>query len=99
MYPKLTGSPDILVYPSTLLFLDGCFWHCCPKCGRPPKSNLEYWAPKLQRNRKRDRTVTRELRRRGFTVLRVWEHSIQKSPATILRKLEVSVGSHRRASR
>ncbi len=94
MYPELPGSPDILVYPSTLVFLDGCFWHSCPRCGRPPKSNLKYWVPKLQRNQLRDRQVTRQLRSQGWQVLRVWEHTIQRRPKFVLEKLEGTIGYH-----
>ena len=48
--------PDI-VFPraKVAIFVDGCFWHCCPEHGRPPASNTHYWTPKLERNIERDR--------------------------------------------
>ncbi len=88
MYPKLTGSPDILVYPDILVFLDGCFWHCCPKCFRLPKSRLKYWRPKLIGNKSRDVKITRLLRKQGWKVVRIWEHEIRSRPNAILPQLD-----------
>jgi DNA mismatch endonuclease (patch repair protein) len=56
------------------VFVDGCFWHCCPDHGTLPVSNTEYWHPKLARNVERDRSIDRALREAGWTVVRVWEH-------------------------
>lgn len=87
MYPKLLGSPDVLVYPDVLVFLDGCFWHCCPKCFRLPKSRLKYWRPKLVGNKRRDAKISRLLRKQGWKVARIWEHEIRARPNAILLKL------------
>lgn len=57
------------------VFVDGCFWHGCPEHGHVPKSNLEYWIPKLAGNVDRDRRVDAALHDAGWTVLRVWEHT------------------------
>ena len=56
------------------VFIDGCFWHGCPRHGTSPRHNRWYWGPKLARNRARDRASTRALRASGWTVLRIWEH-------------------------
>ncbi len=88
MYPKLLGSPDVLVHPDVLVFLDGCFWHCCPKCFRLPKSRLKYWRPKLFGNRRRDVKVSRLLRKLGWKVVRIWEHEIRAKPNAILVRLD-----------
>lgn len=56
------------------VFIDGCFWHSCPRHGKVPASNVDYWVPKLERNLERDRSNTTSLRRRGWAVLRLWEH-------------------------
>lgn len=56
------------------VFVDGCFWHCCPIHGRPPVSNGGYWGPKLARNVQRDRLDTERLETTGWTVVRLWEH-------------------------
>jgi DNA mismatch endonuclease (patch repair protein) len=76
----LPGRPDIVV-PSLRLavFADGCFYHGCPKHGHIPKSNQTYWGPKLARNCKRDNSNRRALRRLGFSVWAVWEHSLEGS--------------------
>src|SRR5262249_55411990 len=44
------------------VFVDGCFWHCCPEHGASPKANVEYWRAKLQGNAERDRLVSAALR-------------------------------------
>lgn len=72
----LPGTPD-LVLPrhGKVIFVHGCFWHQhhCRRGNRQPKSNQEYWIPKLQRNVQRDRRVRKELKRLGWSVLVVWE--------------------------
>lgn len=75
----LPGRPDF-VFPSCKLavFVDGCFWHGCRQCYRRPQDNRNYWKSKLERNRTRDRKVTRLLHGLGWKVLRVWEHSLDK---------------------
>ena len=52
------------------VFVDGCFWHSCPLHGRIPKSNLDYWGPKLARNRTRDQEVNLALEGLGWKVVR-----------------------------
>lgn len=59
------------------IFCDGCFYHCCPKHGHVPKSNLAYWKPKLARNVRRDRAYRTRLRRNGYRVWRAWEHELR----------------------
>jgi DNA mismatch endonuclease (patch repair protein) len=67
--------PDIVFTRGRLaVFIDGCFWHCCPEHGRPPKANIEYWGPKLDRNRRRDEVHTAALVAAGWDVVRIWEH-------------------------
>lgn len=56
------------------VFVDGCFWHCCPEHGRVPSTNPQYWPVKLARNRARDERVTTALEADGWTVVRLWEH-------------------------
>ena len=60
-----------------VVFIDGCFWHGCPKCYKPPKSNRKFWVNKISSNIKRDRKVSRTLRAQGWAVLRVWECSLK----------------------
>lgn len=71
----LPGSPDIVLPRLRLaVFVDGCFWHCCPLHGNLPRNNAEWWAAKLARNVARDTEKDAALRLCGWDVLRVWEH-------------------------
>lgn len=56
------------------VFVDGCFWHRCPRHGTDPGRNGDFWKEKLDRNVERDRVVDAALRSAGWTVLRFWEH-------------------------
>ena len=55
------------------VFVDGCFWHGCPRHATRPRQNRKFWDEKIARNQQRDRLVTRGLRQSGWTVLRLWE--------------------------
>ena len=76
--PDILGKPDIY-FPHLRLcvFLDGCFWHGCPRCGRIPKTRVDFWTAKIEANKRRDRFVTRALRQSDYSVMRVWEHSLR----------------------
>ena len=83
----LLGKPDFVFRQQRLaVFVDGCFWHGCPKCYRRPSSNQAFWDEKVQRNRKRDRRVTRELRKADWQVLRIWEHQLSEKERNRLIK-------------
>lgn len=72
------GRPDFLLPDMRVaLFVDGCFWHGCPRHSRSPRSNRAYWRAKLARNRARDLRVRSALRRMGWAVVRVWEHDLE----------------------
>lgn len=75
-YP-LVGNPDF-VFPKMRLaiFVDGCFWHGCPKHCRMPTANRKYWEEKIDRNVKHDRDVNRALHSKGWSVIRFWEHDL-----------------------
>ncbi len=88
---ELPGSPD-LVFASRrkIVFVHGCFWHCHKRCnqGGAPKSNLRYWKPKLEENRRRDYRNIRALKRLGWKVLTVWTCALRskaKRRRSILR--------------
>lgn len=70
------------------LFVDGCFWHGCPKHATQPKTNAAFWRDKIAANRARDRRVTRVLRALGWRVLRIWEHELRRrTEPTLVRRL------------
>jgi DNA mismatch endonuclease (patch repair protein) len=85
------GRPDFAFPKSRVaLFIDGCFWHGCPRCYKAPKSSAAFWRQKLSKNRKRDRQVSRQLRKDGWKVVRVWECRL-KTPARLLRRLKDAI--------
>lgn len=76
-YP-LQGHPD-LVFPKARLavFIDGCFWHGCPRHCRMPSDNRTYWEQKIFGNVARDRKLSRHLKQSGWSVVRFWEHDMK----------------------
>jgi len=56
------------------VFVDGCYWHGCPRHGTQPRANSEYWRAKLERNQERDQRNDRGLAEAGWRVVRIWEH-------------------------
>jgi len=73
----LPGKPDFAFPKSKVaIFVDGCFWHFCPRCTKIPKQNTGYWVEKRCRNKARDKRVSHQLRERGWHVLRFWEHTL-----------------------
>jgi DNA mismatch endonuclease (patch repair protein) len=76
----LPGKPDIAyISKKVAIFVDGCFWHKCPRCYSEPKSNRDYWIPKIQMNIERDRQQNVKLENLGWTVVRIWEHEIEQN--------------------
>ena len=70
----LPGSPDFFFAHSRLaVFVDGCFWHGCPRCYRAPSTRSAFWRMKVKRNRSRDAATTADLYQQGIRVLRLWE--------------------------
>lgn len=85
---EVAGKPDFFFGDRQIaVFVDGCFWHGCPRCFRAPRQNAEFWAVKIGRNRARDRAVGRALRRQGIRVLRIWEHDVEARTPRLTRLL------------
>jgi DNA mismatch endonuclease (patch repair protein) len=84
------GKPDFY-FPSRqiAIFVDGCFWHGCPRCFQAPVQNASFWQAKIERNRKRDRKVARGLRCAGVRVIRLWEHDLERRTPRVARVLEI----------
>ena len=76
--PKgILGKPDFADKKRKIaVFVDGCFWHGCPKHYRKPKSNRRYWLPKIRKNMARDRKVSSALKNAGWKAIRIWGHEI-----------------------
>jgi DNA mismatch endonuclease, patch repair protein len=84
--------PDIAFTKRRIaVFVDGCFWHCCPEHGRQPSVNDGYWSPKLQGNADRDRRQTLALTGAGWRVLRYWEH---EQLCDVIAAITASVAEH-----
>ncbi len=97
--PKLIGasSPRLLRVKADFvfrrarlaMFVDGCFWHSCPKHKTKPKNNHAFWQRKLSANKARDRLVNQTLRRAGWRVLRIWEHELARNnEARLLNRIQ-----------
>jgi DNA mismatch endonuclease, patch repair protein len=79
------GKPDFLFPEGKLaVFVDGCFWHGCARCGHLPKTRKGFWQAKLAANKRRDRRAAASLRKGGFFVMRIWEHELV-TPKSLLR--------------
>ncbi|MDR1087654.1 MAG: very short patch repair endonuclease [Endomicrobium sp.] len=86
---KLEGKPDfVFKEDKTAVFTDGCFWHGHACRNTKPKDNSRYWTLKITRNKKKDRQITKILKKKGWQVIRIWECELaKKNRAKLLRKL------------
>lgn len=83
---RLLGKPDFVFRKRRLaVFVDGCFWHGCPRCYRRPNSNRKFWDAKVRQNRKRDVIVNRYLRKQGWRIIRIWEHQLHDAERLVKR--------------
>jgi DNA mismatch endonuclease (patch repair protein) len=86
--PTFRVKPDFVFRKAHLaIFVDGCFWHGCPKHATKPANNKEFWRRKLSSNKKRDRVVNQTLRRSGWHVIRIWECDLRNA-GRILKRIE-----------
>ena len=85
---KLPGTPDIVFQKAKMvIFVDGCFWHSCPKHGKTPKSNHEWWKKKFKENKKRDKRNDFELESMGWLPVHIWEHEDPIHSAHTIREV------------
>ena len=84
----LIGKPD-MVFPScnVAVFIDGCFWHSCPKHYQIPQTNRKFWRTKIAKNKKRDNKINIQLKKEGWKIIRIWEHDIKKDPEKTVNKI------------
>jgi DNA mismatch endonuclease, patch repair protein len=86
-HPQVRGNPDFVFSKQKIaIFVDGCFWHGCPRHCRLPLSNRKYWEAKISRNATRDRRTNHLFRAKGWRVIRIWGHSLL-APAKVLKKI------------
>ena len=95
--PGVLGHPDFL-FPgaSVVVFVDGCFWHGCPRCGHVPSVRRAFWKGKIERNKERDKRTSSRLRRRSFRVVRLWEHDVQQDLSACVRRVVRALGGQGR---
>ncbi len=85
---EVRRTADLVFRPALVaVFVDGCFWHGCPDHGSSPKTNSDYWTPKLARNAERDRETDELLDKAGWISVRVWEHEDPHEAATRIEAL------------
>ncbi|WP_060679484.1 very short patch repair endonuclease [Virgibacillus halodenitrificans] len=85
---SLYGKPDISIKKyQVVVFIDSCFWHQCPVHGSMPKTNVEFWRNKLNRNKERDEEVTNYYVSNNWKVLRVWEHELKDNYLSTVNKI------------
>lgn len=83
------GHPDFYFpHNKLVIFVDGCFWHGCPKCGHIPKNNKIFWKTKINRNKGRDLKINHNLKIRGFKVIRFWEHDLKGNIDKCIKKVQ-----------
>ncbi|MEV8263524.1 very short patch repair endonuclease [Microbacterium sp. NPDC077057] len=73
------------------VFIDGCFWHGCPRHHQAPKANAGFWSDKIAANQARDSETTLRLTERGWLVLRFWEHEIRADAEEVAARIVEAV--------
>ncbi|MYL32074.1 DNA mismatch endonuclease Vsr [Pontibacillus yanchengensis] len=85
---NLYGTPDIAIKKyKIVIFLDSCFWHGCEAHGTFPNSNQSFWFNKLSRNKERDEEVNQYYLKKGWHILRIWEHEVNSSVEITVDKI------------
>lgn len=84
---NIFGKPDF-IFPlnKTAIFVDGCFWHGHNCRNTKPKANKDFWDSKIERNKHRDKKVTKHLKNIGWHVIRIWECEL-KDDIKVSKKL------------
>lgn len=84
----MMGTPDIAIKKyKVVIFIDSCFWHFCPIHGKMPKSNIDFWVKKLERNQDRDLKSPNIIKMKNWHILRIWEHEVRKDFDNTIEKV------------
>lgn len=89
-FVNLPGKPDIVLKKyKTVIFVHGCFWHGHENCRKShlPKSNIDFWKEKIERNKRRFEEVSRQLEKQGLNVVVIWECEIREHFEDTMKKL------------
>jgi DNA mismatch endonuclease (patch repair protein) len=95
-HARLPGRPDFIFRKQRVaIFADGDFWHGNPRTFKVPLTNSAFWRKKIKYNRAKDRRITKSLRIRGWTVIRIWESSLKRrrkaSLSRVMRALQKGI--------
>src|SRR5262249_24972356 len=94
LHPELPGRPEFFFHKQRIaIFVDGCFWHGCPRCGHVPRTNRAFWKAKIERNRLRAKRWARVLNRRGISVLHIWECDLRDNLHLVREKIRILLNS------
>jgi DNA mismatch endonuclease (patch repair protein) len=77
--------------PMVAVFVDGCFWHGCPRHYSIPATNEAFWAKKLEINRARDVRNNRTLQANGWRVIRLWQCEVESRLAKAVSRVQIAV--------
>jgi DNA mismatch endonuclease, patch repair protein len=89
---NLPGKPDVVFTRNKLaIFVDGCYWHMCPADFRVPATRTGFWLRKIRSNAERDRKIDLDLAKRGWYVMRYWEHEIKNNPDNVVAAVMIAV--------
>lgn len=96
LHVPISGRPDFyFAREKVAIFVDGCFWHGCPKCGHIPKTNRAFWRAKIERNRCRAAKWDGMLRQQGILVRHIWECDIKRSLEAVVWKISLTLTKRR----
>jgi len=99
VYPKMAGNPDFIIRGRKIaIFCDGDFWHGY-RYYEKKKPTKKFWRDKIEGNIRRDRSISRRLRSQGWSVLRFWEHDIEKNREKCAKKIALKIKERRRITR
>lgn len=88
LHSKISGRPDIVFTRKRVaVFIDGCFWHGCPRCFKLPATRVAFWKQKIEANIARDAAINADLRKAEWKVLRIWEHDLRKRPERVVQRI------------
>ncbi len=94
---RYPGKPDIVLPKyKTVVFINGCFWHMHQGCkqGRLPKSNIEYWKNKLEKNVSNDKVHIQQIEQMGWTPIVLWECELKNDFEGVMERLIKQLRTH-----
>lgn len=80
-YTDILGKPGLFFTKAQVaLFIHGCYWHRHVNCkyAYTPKTNLDFWLPKLEKNKLRDKEITKLLLSQNIRIIIIWECTVKK---------------------